>query len=86
MTAFFDIRFKSPVAKDLRSISPTNVARTLDTLNDLQNNPQQANAQPLTGRDAWRVRIGRYRAIYTINDDTLIIEVIKVGHRKDIDR
>jgi len=86
MTAFFDIRFKSPVTKDLRSIPPTDVARTLDTLNDLQNNPQQANAQPLTGRDAWIVRIGRYRAIYTINDDTLIIEVIKVGHRKDIDR
>ena len=86
MTAFFDIRFKSPVAKDLRSIPPTDVARTLDTLNDLQNNPQQANAQPLTGRDAWRVQIGRYRAIYTINDDNLIIEVIKVGHRKDIYR
>ena len=86
MTAFFDIRFKSSVAKDLRSIPPTDVARILDTLNDLQNNPRQTNAQPLTGRDAWRVRIGRYRAIYTINDDTLIIEVIKVGHRKDIDR
>ena len=86
MTAFFDIRFKSPVAKDLTSIPPTDVARTLDTLNNLQNNPRQTNAQPLTGRDAWTVRIGRYRAIYTINDDTLIIEVIKVGHRKDIDR
>ena len=83
MTAFFDIRFKSPVAKDLRSIPPKDVARILDTLNDLQNNPLPTNAQPLIGRGDWRVHIGRYRATYTVNDDNLIIEVIKVGYRKD---
>lgn len=83
MTAFFKIRFKSYVAEDLRSIPRTDVARALDTLNDLQNNPRPTNAQPLTGRDAWRVRIGRYRAIHTIDDDNLIIEVIKVGHTPD---
>ena len=86
MTAFFDIRFKSSVVKDLRSILRMDVARILDTLNDLQNNPRPTNAQPLTGRDALRVRLGRYRATYSINDDNLIVEIVKGGHRKDIYR
>ena len=83
MTGFFNLQFKSSVRKDLKSIPHEDVRRILDALNDF---PRPANAQPLTGRDAWRVRIGRYRAIYTIDDDCLIVEVVKVGHRKDIYR
>lgn len=70
----------------MKSIPHEDVRRILDALNDLKVNPRPANAKPLTGRDAWRVRIGRYRAIYTIDDDCLIVEVVKVGHRKDIYR
>ena len=86
MTGFFNLQFKSSVRKDLKSIPHEDVRRILDALNDLKVNPRPANAQPLTGRDAWRVRIGRYRAIYTIDNDCLIVEVVKVGHRKDIYR
>lgn len=86
MTAHFDLRFKSSVRKDLRSIPRTDVARILETLSNLQTNPRPINAQPLTGRDAWRIRIGHFRAIYTIDDDNVTVEVIKVGHRKDIYR
>jgi len=86
MTARFDLRFKSSVRKDLRSIPQTDVARILETLSNLQTNPRPTNAQPLGGRDAWRIRIGRFRAIYTIDDDNVIVEAIKIGHRKDIYR
>jgi len=84
MTAHFDLRFKSSVRKDLRSIPRTDVARILETLSNLQTNPRPINARPLTGRDAWGIRIGHVRANYTIDDDNVTVEVIKVGHRKDI--
>lgn len=35
---------------------------------------------------AYRLRVGDYRIIYEVYDDTIIIEVIKVGHRKDVYR
>jgi mRNA interferase RelE/StbE len=86
MTAFFNIRFKPSVKKDLRSIPQKEIVRILEIINGLQTNPRPNNAQPLTGRDAWRVRVGCYRVIYTIDDDSVIIEVVKVGHRKDVYR
>ena len=38
----------------------------------------------LSGREAWRIRIGSYRVIYEINDDKLTVLVVTLGHRKDI--
>jgi mRNA interferase RelE/StbE len=38
----------------------------------------------LKGRDAYRIRIANYRAIYEVNDEILLVDVINVGHRKDV--
>ncbi len=37
----------------------------------------------MSGRPAWRIRVGSYRVIYEIHDDRLLVLVITVGHRKD---
>jgi len=84
MTELYSIRFKSSVKKDLRSIQKQHVLRILKAIEGLAEDPRPSNAKPLTGRDAWRVRIGHYRAIYTINEQEIIIEVIKIGHRKNV--
>ena len=79
MTAHFELRFKSSVITVLTSILRTDAARIPQTLGNLQDNPRPTNAQPLTGRDAWRIRIGRFRTIYTIDDYNVTLEVVKVG-------
>jgi mRNA interferase RelE/StbE len=38
------------------------------------------------GEDAYRIRVGDYRIIYTIDDDVKIVAIIKVGHRRDVYR
>ena len=38
----------------------------------------------LKGRDGYRIRVGTYRIICDIFDDLLLIDVINLGHRKDI--
>ena len=86
MTELYSIRFKSSVKKDLRSIPKQDVQRILNALECLAEDPLPSNSKPLTGRDAWRVRIGHYRAIYTINEQEIIIEVLKTGHRKSVYR
>ena len=86
MTELYSIRFKSSVKKDLRSIPKQDVQRILNTLEGLAEDPYPSNSKPLTGRDASRVRIGHYRAIYTINEQEIIIEVVKIGHRKNVYR
>ena len=84
MTELYSIRFKSSVKKDLRSIPKQDVLRILNALEHLAQDPRPITSKPLTGRDGWRIRVGQYRAIYTINEQEIIIEVIKIGHRKNV--
>jgi mRNA interferase RelE/StbE len=52
----------------------------------LEENPRPSGCRKLKGRDAYRIRSGDYRIIYEIIDKQLIIDVVAVGHRKDIYR
>jgi mRNA interferase RelE/StbE len=51
----------------------------------LATNPRPANCKKLKGfKGLYRIRAGDYRIIYRIEDNALIIEVIRIGDRKDI--
>lgn len=50
----------------------------------LSDNPRPIGSKKLKGRDGYRIRIGNYRVIYEIFDTQLIINIINIGHRKDI--
>jgi mRNA interferase RelE/StbE len=51
---------------------------------ELEHDPRPPGCKKLRGRDAWRIRIGDYRAIYEIDDGRLIVTVITVGHRREV--
>ena len=55
-------------------------------LHDLAENPDNPDLDTvvLKGRIGWRLRIGKYRIIYTRQDDILIIEIVKIRSRGDI--
>jgi len=74
------------VQKELDRL-PTKLAdRVLDHLAALETNPRPADVKKLKGRPAWRIRIGDYRAIYEINDQSRQIILVTVGHRREIYR
>ncbi|WP_103061963.1 type II toxin-antitoxin system RelE family toxin [Actinomyces qiguomingii] len=52
----------------------------------LATNPHPPGCRPLKGRPAWRVRVGEYRIIYTIDDGRLVVVVVTLGHRRDVYR
>lgn len=53
----------------------------------LSETPRPHGCSKLSGSDcAYRIRVGDYRIIYEIYDGRLIVELIKVGHRRDIYR
>ncbi len=51
---------------------------------NLADNPRPHGCKKLKGRNAYRIRIGDYRIIYEIADSILLVDVIDLGHRKDI--
>ncbi|MGH9043672.1 MAG: type II toxin-antitoxin system RelE family toxin [Acidimicrobiales bacterium] len=52
----------------------------------LAEDPRPPASRPLTGRPGYRVRVGDYRIIYTIQDDRMLIVVVTLGHRRDVYR
>jgi len=60
--------------------------RIIEAIRDLSATPNPNGCKKLSGRTAWRIRIGSYRVIYEIQNEKLVILVINIGHRKDVYR
>jgi mRNA interferase RelE/StbE len=73
--------FKKSVAKDLRDIPKKDVARILECFH-----PRGPGCEKLSGRERYRMRQGVYRIIYEIQDEVLLVVVVKIGHRRDVYR
>lgn len=82
--ANYKVVFKESVSKDLRSIPNKDVARILQCMAQLQENPRPVGSEKLSGQERYRVRQGLYRIIYEVADELLVVTVVKVGHRKHV--
>ena len=80
----YQIRISRSAQKQLDKL-PDAIADTLiHSISLLTKNPRPPGYKKLKGRDAYRIRKGDYRIIYDIYDNVLTVEVIDVGHRRDI--
>ncbi len=70
--------------KQLDKLPDTIAEPIFDAIIELEENPRPAGIKKLKGRDGYRIRIGNYRVIYEIFDSELIVDVIALGHRKNI--
>jgi len=82
--AKYEIVFKKSVTADLKPIPPKDVSRILKSIEALADEPQPPQSKKLSGDDKYRLRCGLYRILYQIEDQRLVICVVKIGHRKDV--
>ncbi len=82
--ASYSLAFKKSVAKDLRSIPNKEVHRILKRIDALCENPRAEGCVKLSNQEKYRVRQGAYRIVYEIQDNELIILVVKIAHRSQI--
>lgn len=74
----------SVVKKDLPPLPKSDVRRIMNKIKQLADNPRPTWSKKLSGREEYRARQGNYRILYVIEDTIKVIQVTKVGHRKDI--
>ena len=84
--ARYELRIKPSVAKDLRGLPKTEVQRILKRMQTLRDNPRGPGCEKLGGRELYRLRHGAYRIVYSVDDISVIVEVIRVGHRGEVYR
>ena len=80
----YSIELVRSIRKDLRRIARKEVPKILKAIQSLADNPRPASSKKLTNEELYRIRIGNYRLLYEINDERLIVLVVKVGHRKNV--
>lgn len=85
----FTIEFTPLAQKDFGKLPQEVRSRVLKKIEGLGNNPRPKGAKKLHLKgesELWRVRWGDYRVVYSIENDRLVIAIVRVGHRKDVYR
>ena len=78
--------FKRSVWKDFEGISKKDLKRILQRIENLKENPMPTECEKMTDQDRYRLRQGRYRIVYSVQDNDLTVWVVIVGHRSDVYR
>jgi mRNA interferase RelE/StbE len=82
----YQIILRPAALRQLKKINKKERLKLFAAIELLAQDPRPPASRQLKGRDGWRVRVGNYRIIYTIDDGVLIITIIAVGHRRDVYR
>lgn len=81
----YKVQIVKSALKELAKIPTKEAIRLTEKIYSLKDNPRPKGCIKLSGtKDQYRIRVGNYRLLYTIEDHILFVHVFKVGHRKDI--
>jgi len=85
--ASYEIEISRTAERQLKKLVGEEQPRVVRALQALADQPRPRGARKLTGfDDVFRIRVGRWRVLYTVSDTRLVILVLKIGHRKDVYR
>lgn len=80
----YRIELRPAAVRALHQLDPQARRRIQGAIALLAQDPRPPSARALQGRPGLRVRVGDYRIIYLVNDDVLLVIVVRLGHRRDI--
>jgi len=83
----YKVLIKNSALKEIQQIPKTFRIKIIETIDSLANSPRPSGVKKLENfNNSYRVRVGQYRIIYKIEDRQLIVEIVKVGNRKEVYR
>jgi len=83
--ADYHVALTSSAEIELRKLPNQWIARIAPRLENLASNPRPPGCKKLKGGDKeWRIRVGDYRVVYTIDDARLLVEITRIRHRSVI--
>jgi mRNA interferase RelE/StbE len=79
----YAITFARSARKELQSLAVSVIRKILPRIEALARQPRPLNCRKLQGEEnLWRIRVGDYRIIYSINDAERIVDIIAIRHRR----
>ena len=83
--ASYSVLWKRSAKKELKRLDPGMIPKIIEAVNELVLVPCPAGSRKLQGSEQlWRIRVGNYRVIYSIEAGELCVEIIRVAHRQSV--
>jgi len=84
--AKYRIEIKKSAVKELNNLPPKDLKIIIKKIQDLAYDPRPPGCKKLTGEEKYRIRSGQYRILYKIEDDVLVVYIVKIAHRRNVYR
>lgn len=81
--ASYKLFIKPSAAKEIEVLPKQDRQKVVAKIDGLASNPRPVGCEKLSGQEQYRIRQGRYRILYTINNMEIVTVVIKTAHRKE---
>ena len=82
--ANYKIFIKLSAAKELKRLPKTDARRITSKIQALSKEPRPQGCEKLSAQERYRIRQGNYRIVYSIEDNKLIVYIVKIAHRKSV--
>ena len=82
--AKYNITIKKSAAKELQDIPKKELLKIIKRIQSLAENPRPVGSQKLSARQQYRIRQGNYRIVYSVDDGEFVVDIFKIGHRREV--
>ena len=79
----YEVRLRRAAQKELDSLSPKDYRAVARVIDSLESNPRPPRVKKLADSGLWRVRLGKYRVVYAIDDTNKLVIVVRVARRRE---
>ena len=81
----YRVVYKPAAGRDVDKLPPHVLPRLRDSIVALAEIPRPPGCKKLKGPGGmWRIRVGDYRVVYEIDDSSLVVRILRAGHRRDV--
>ncbi|MGE3152318.1 MAG: type II toxin-antitoxin system RelE/ParE family toxin [Nitrospiraceae bacterium] len=87
MTDFYSLVIKRSAEKELKKLPVGDLRRVVNRIRGLTQQPHPSGCETLSGEaKRYRIRQGDYRIVYGVDDSAHVVEIVKIGHRREVYR
>ncbi|MEN6367494.1 MAG: type II toxin-antitoxin system RelE/ParE family toxin [Thermoguttaceae bacterium] len=82
----YSVQIRASAEREMKSLPPKMFHRVADAILALEVAPRPRTCKRLRGREEYRIRVGDYHILYVVHDASRTVDIVAVGHRKDVYR
>jgi mRNA interferase RelE/StbE len=82
----YELRIKPSAAKELAGLPSRDLQRVIARIQSLAEEPRPHGSEKLSGAERYRIRQGDYRVLYSIDEASRTVEIVKIAHRREVYR